>query len=172
MPAKKTTSGPRYAANTSVPAEKTRAEIERVLTRYGATGFAYGWKASHARMEFEMRHRRVRVEVPLPDPEAEEFRYGDSWRRRSDSATHAAYEQAVRQRWRAILLIVKAKLEAVESDILLFDDAWLAETVLPNGQTYGEFARPQIDQVYREQRMPPLLPGTSTQQPSKEIIDE
>ena len=31
-----------YAHKSSVPAEKTRGEIERTLARYGATGFAYG----------------------------------------------------------------------------------------------------------------------------------
>jgi hypothetical protein len=33
----------KYAANTEVSAEKSRAEIETVLRRYGATGFMYGW---------------------------------------------------------------------------------------------------------------------------------
>ena len=35
----------KYAATTDVPAEKSRAEIEATLRRYGATGFAYGWES-------------------------------------------------------------------------------------------------------------------------------
>jgi len=31
----------KYAQSTRVPIEQTRTEIERVLVRYGATGFAY-----------------------------------------------------------------------------------------------------------------------------------
>jgi len=36
----------RYAEGTSVPADRSRAEIERTLTRYGADQFAYGWRAT------------------------------------------------------------------------------------------------------------------------------
>jgi len=32
-----------YAENTKVPVEKTRAEIERLVGKYGATRFASGW---------------------------------------------------------------------------------------------------------------------------------
>ncbi|WP_242394821.1 hypothetical protein [Anaeromyxobacter oryzisoli] len=34
----------RYAQGTSVPMERSRAEIERTLVRYGASGFAYAWE--------------------------------------------------------------------------------------------------------------------------------
>ena len=34
----------RYAEGTSVPVDRSRAEIERALTRYGATGFGYQWE--------------------------------------------------------------------------------------------------------------------------------
>lgn len=33
----------RYAANTSVPADRSRGEIERILARYGADSFAYAF---------------------------------------------------------------------------------------------------------------------------------
>ena len=33
----------RYVQGTDVPAERSRAEIERTLSRYGAEGFLYGW---------------------------------------------------------------------------------------------------------------------------------
>ena len=38
----------RYAANTEVGSERSRAEIERTLTRYGATSFMYGWDQAGA----------------------------------------------------------------------------------------------------------------------------
>jgi hypothetical protein len=33
-----------YAANTTVAPEKSRAEIERTLRRYGADAFSYGYE--------------------------------------------------------------------------------------------------------------------------------
>lgn len=33
----------RYAENTSVSSDRSRAEIEQILARYGAEQFMYGW---------------------------------------------------------------------------------------------------------------------------------
>lgn len=68
----------RYAENTSVPSDRSRAEIEKTLTRYGATAFAYGWSGATAQIMFEIRTtrggRRVRFALPMPDRSAPEFR--------------------------------------------------------------------------------------------------
>jgi hypothetical protein len=34
----------RYAAETTVASDRSRAEIERILERYGASSFMYGWQ--------------------------------------------------------------------------------------------------------------------------------
>jgi hypothetical protein len=72
------------------------------------------------------------------------------------------YEQACRQRWRALLLIVKAKLEAVTAGISTVEREFLPDVVLPNGATVGEWVGPQIATVYARHEMPALLPGGST----------
>ena len=33
----------RYASRTEVPVERSRAELERILHRYGCDAFAFGW---------------------------------------------------------------------------------------------------------------------------------
>ncbi len=68
------------------------------------------------------------------------------------------WEQACRQKWRALYLVIKAKLEAVESGISCFEDEFLANIVLPDGSLVGNFMRPQIEQVYSSGNMPALLP--------------
>ena len=60
-----------YAADTSVPPEKSRAEIERLVTKYGATKFVSGWEEIGAAVLFEMRGRRVRFAIPLPEVTSE-----------------------------------------------------------------------------------------------------
>jgi hypothetical protein len=64
----------------------------------------------------------------------------------------------VRQRWRALALVIKAKLEAVEAGITIFEEEFLAHIVLPDGRTAGEYMVPQIEESYRTKQMPPLLP--------------
>jgi len=151
---------PRYAAKTQVSSEKSKAEIERTLTRYGATEFLYGTKTEWAVVAFKMAGRQIRFMLPLPDrrnAEFTEYKRGYSTWERTNEAANKLYEQAIRQKWRALALIIKAKLEAVESGITEFEDEFLAHIVLPNGQTMGEFAKPQIEHAYSTGEMPPLL---------------
>ena len=61
------------------------------------------------------------------------------------------------QRWRALLLVVKAKLEAVEAEIATFEEEFLPHIVLPNGRTVGEMALPEIERAYQGGRTPALL---------------
>lgn len=64
-----------------------------------------------------------------------------------------------RQRWRALALAIKAKLEAVETGIATFEEEFLNYIVLPDGVTVGEFIRPQIETAYATGTMPKMLPG-------------
>jgi hypothetical protein len=150
----------RYAENTSVSSEASRGEIERTLQRYGATEFAYGWKESAAMVGFTMRGRQIKFVLTMPDPKSREFTHtaARDWPR-EPAAAHAEWEKACRQRWRALALVVKAKLEAVEAGITTFEDEFLAATMLPNGSTVGEWAASQVAEAYKSNRMPALLPG-------------
>jgi hypothetical protein len=147
-----------YAESTSVPADRSRAEIERILARYGATGFMYGTMAGRAIIIFEANDRRVKFVLPLPDPDAPEFRTTPTGRRRQGNAVNEAFEQEVRRRWRALALAIKAKLEAVETQITEFEDEFMAHIVMPDGKTVSEHTRPAIALAYQTGRMPALLP--------------
>lgn len=151
----------RYASKTTVSPDKSRAEIEKTLHRYGASAFMYGTSQNQAVVAFEMLNRRIKFTLPLPDIKSDEIQLdGRGWSR-SESAIKAAYEQAVRQRWRALTLVIKAKLEAVESGVAQFEEEFLAHIVLPNGETVGRFMLPQVAKAYETNQMPPLLPGPS-----------
>ena len=150
----------RYASKTQVSSEKSKAEIERTLTRYGATEFLYGTKPEWAVVAFKMAGRQIRFKMPMPQrgsAEFTEYKRGHYTYDRTSDAADKLYEQAIRQKWRALALVIKAKLEAVESGITEFEDEFLAHIVLPNGQTMGEFAKPQIEHAYSTGKMPPLL---------------
>ena len=151
---------PTYAAKTDVTSQTSRAEIERTLARYGAAGFMYGWDNQRGAVGFQVNGRQVRFVVPLPDRQAREFTHTPArGQQRSQSQAEKAYEQAVRQRWRALALAVKAKLEVIETGIATFDEEFAAYIVLPNGRTVGEWLVPQIERAYEEGTMPALMPG-------------
>ncbi|MCI0660555.1 MAG: hypothetical protein L0220_05720 [Acidobacteria bacterium] len=81
-------------------------------------------------------------------------------RPRNDAQAFAAWEQATRQKWRALKLAIIAKLEAVESKIATFETEFVANIVMPDGRTVGEHAMPAIEQAYLTGKTPRLLlPG-------------
>lgn len=149
----------RYAENTSVPTEKSRAEIERTLARYGCDAFMYGQSGGTAVVQFDAHDRRIRFNLPLPDPADATFTQTPTGRTRSDKQARDAWEQACRQRWRALALAIKAKLEAVECEITDFESEFLAHIVLPDGGTVGKWMLPQVQRAYDTGTMPPLLDG-------------
>jgi hypothetical protein len=154
----------RYAESTSVSVESSRGEIERTLQRYGADSFAYGWETGRAVVQFEHQQRHIRFVLPLPDKTSRDFTHTPSrGTARTEADAYKAWEQACRQRWRALALAIKAKLEAVEAGITTFEDEFMAHIVLPDGSTFGNWARPQIAEAYQSGAMPSLLKlGTGT----------
>ena len=112
---------------------------------------------------FRMKQRQIKFTLPLPSRDDPVFTMTPTKRnRRSEDGIAAAYEQAVRQRWRALLLAIKAKLEAVETGITEFDDEFLAHIMLPSGETFGQWAKPQLQVAYDQKQMPGLLPDYSS----------
>src|SRR5947209_4267634 len=103
-----------YAENTSVPIDRSKGELERILEKYNATGFMSGWKATpnggqlHV-IAFEMHGRRIQFRLEMPSRNEDRFRLTPSgeWLR-TDKAWQEAYEKEVRRRWRALVLVVKA----------------------------------------------------------------
>lgn len=141
-----------YAARTSVPVERSRNEIEQILARYGAKQFMYGWTMQGAIIAFVVtvqsgQDRQVRFELPLPSRDERRFTHHSRGLRAATEA-EKQWEQACRQRWRALALVVKAKLEAIASGIATFEDEFLAYTMLPSGETVSQWLSPQIEDAY------------------------
>jgi hypothetical protein len=129
----------RYASKTKVPIDQSRLEIERTLERFGASSFAYAAKPDSAAIMFEAGGRRIRITIGFPDNERER-----------------------RQKWRALLLVIKAKLESVESQIETLVSAFYANIVMPDGRTVYESTREHVAVAYETGRVQALLPDYST----------
>lgn len=139
----------KYAAGTTVTIDKSQTEIRAMLGKYGSVdGFVTGEQAGIAVLSFHMNERRItfRMSIPRIKPGATE---------REESAARAE----TRRLWRALALCIKAKLESVRSGIESFEDAFLAQTVLPTGQTVGEWAAENVPAALEGRPLPPLLPG-------------
>jgi len=153
----------RYAEKTDVSSDRSRSEIEKTLARYGANKFMYGWEDGRAIVCFEMNSKRVRFELPLPDRNDREITHTPGRDlERTPPQQAKEYEQRVKQKWRALCLVIKAKLEATETGITTFEEEFLAHIMLPGSdQTVGQYAIPKMEQAYVEGKMVPLLPPPS-----------
>ena len=147
-----------YAANTSVPVDRSKTEIEHLLTRYGAEQFGYMTEGGSAVIGFKMHERMIRMRLPLPT-ESECARDG-AGRRRTAAGAQNAFEQLKRARWRALVLICKAKLESIEAGVATFDEEWLPYTIVPGtGKTVSEEIGKRLTEAYETGRSPTLLLG-------------
>lgn len=137
-----------YATRTKVPVDRSRAEIERLLQQAGADQFVMGWSGEkEARVQCRVHAKFLRFVLPMPNREERGFR------------SETNYQQEVRRRWRALTLVIKAKLEAVASGISSFEDEFLAHIIMPDGKTVADHARPLIDSAYKSGKVTALLPG-------------
>jgi hypothetical protein len=125
-----------YASRTKVPVRQTKGEIETLVGRYGAEAFAIMTDAGMAQVAFRMNDRNILFRIHAVD---------------------TLTDQQVRSRWRALLLCIKAKLEAAEAGIETFDQAFFAHIVTRTGRTVYDEVQPRLaDQ--RAGRDVPLLP--------------
>ncbi len=144
-----------YAADTNVSVERSRAELEKTLDRYGASAFGYFTETGRAVIMFAAHDRRLRFILPLPARPDRGLTHTPSRNvLRTPQQALEAWEQACRQKWRALNLAVKAKLESVEAGIAEFEDEFLAYTVMPTGRTVAEELQPKIDEAYRQGYVP------------------
>ena len=107
---------------------------------------------------FRMHARMIRYTVMMPDPQSPEFQLTPSrkWKRTPEEAGKL-YQAACWQRWRALLLVIRAKLEATEAGITTFEEEFLAWTVLPDNTTVGQSVLLRIAEAYKTGEPPMLL---------------
>lgn len=141
---------PKYAAQTTVSPEKSLIEIKSTLNKYGATQFMFAEEAHRALIMFYLKGRLIKMEIPFPN--LSEFSKTANGKTRRNPK--AAYEQTIRQLWRATALGIKAKLEFVNSGIRTIEQEFLGDVVLPNDQTVYQWIQPQLI----EEQMPKALP--------------
>ena len=115
-----------YAETTRVPFERTVQDILTMLRKAGAEQVGQMEEAQRLTIMFAMNERQVR------------FRVG--WDNTPTSK---------RQRGRALLLVIKAKLESIASDVETFEEAFLANVVMADGKTVHERVAGDLALEYR-----------------------
>lgn len=149
-----------YAKNTKVSINKSKAEIEGTLERYGAAAFQTGQDKDVGAAWLMFRIEAAVVKIVIQMPEFADFALTDTGMERSGVVQDDHWKKACRQRWRALALLVKAKLESVDAGISTIEKEFLGDLLLSSGQTIAQEMAPQIDAAFKNGEMPKLLlPG-------------
>ena len=122
-----------------------------MLTEYGATGFRCAWEDGRAAITFTAGNRRFRFVLALPGSA------GDLLQPRRRGASAKSPEEISRQCWHKLSLLIRAKLDAVASGIVTFDEEFLAYMILPGGATVFQRAEPAITTAYSTEVRTALL---------------
>lgn len=148
-----------YAEGTRVSVERSQDEIRALLAKHGCKSFAlFSGENTHA-IQFMMAGLPYRFVVHRPTLDEIKKAYierGGVAYRVSDWASKIEAEW--RRRWRARLLWIKATLEfaAGEGDEGFIAQALMANLVLPDDQSAGEWLGKQLPGIYGTGRLPAL----------------
>lgn len=128
----------RFAEDTSVPVGRSQDEVKDRLRRAGADRIAVYEDERSSAVAFTVQGRMYRITVPTT-AEARDPR------------------QDARRAWRLLLLLLKAKLEAVREGATTIEREFLADMLLPDGSTVYERAREELAIAYDGGSMPNRL---------------
>lgn len=153
-----------YAETTTVPIDRSQAEVRSILNAHGCTKFLLADEGATSIIRAVLEKKgagTVQLAFKVSLPAGAEFakfkdRYG-YLRSRTPESAHKEWTQECRRRWRCLVVVLKAKFAAVESGIESFQDAFLANLVLPSGETVGAWAGREIGPAIAEGRMPAQL---------------
>lgn len=143
----------KYAEGTKVPIENSKAEIEKTLRRYGIEQMAMpmDFKTGAGEVMFSKAGRWYKFQVKPPSRE----QFARTARTRRNAAqVDVCMENELKRRWRVLALQIKAKCEAVSSELTDFESEFFSSTLLPNKQTALEHFKPAVDEAYKSGNIP------------------
>lgn len=130
----------RYAARTEVPISRSQDQVKVELRKVGADQIGVMESSTQAFVVFLVRDVRYRITTaPFKAAKGQDI------------------EQEQRRQWRAILLLVKAKVVSIMEGISTVEREFLADAIMPDGSTWADHAPRMIAAAYKEGGAPRLM---------------
>lgn len=145
----------RYAEGTTVTVESSRGEITGILAKHGVVRMGWFTEPTADVLQFELQGHSYRLTIARPtveDVRAAHIADGRDWSRVYDPASKVNAEW--KRRWRANVLLLKAKLEFADGMTSTVERELLPYMVLADGRT--------LEAVITDGSIPLLGAGKST----------
>lgn len=145
-----------YAKNTSVSPESSQEEIKRTLRRFGVKKFGTmedldDDDKSVAHVMFFYNNFHIQISITLP--ERSDYEKTDTGRERAEKSIDTAYDQAIRAKWRSLLLYVKGKLVSIEDGMSTVEKEFMPYFVMDDGRTFAEHVIPHLDKISKNTKL-------------------
>lgn len=127
--------------STAVPVERSQGEVRKLLTRHGASRFAFGEETDSAGVRWAMvqfGHGGLMVRMRVPHKPVDRHQVSSKYQRsRTKTRDEIAgeLEEQAKRIWRVIAHNLKARLVAVEEGVETFAEAFLAHLLDPRTNT-------------------------------------
>lgn len=121
----------RYAEGTTVTVPSSRGEITGILTKHGVETMGWASSPTGDALHFELAGRSFRLDIAKPTVD-DIFRL---WPNHRD--TDAKRDVEWRRRWRATVLLLKAKLEFADGETSTIERELMPYMLLRDGTTLG-----------------------------------
>jgi hypothetical protein len=128
----------RYAENTKVPVSSSRGEISGILTKHGVENQGWSTTPRGDQLIFELDGGTYRLTMTKPTAESLRARDGKQYAYPQNIDWETKAEQEWRRVWRANVLLLKAKLEFIDSGDTTITRELLPFRVLKGGKTLEE----------------------------------
>jgi hypothetical protein len=125
----------RYAQGTTVTVDSSRGEITGILAKFGVQRMAWASQPEGDMLEFQLagHHYRFTIDRPTWDDVA-----GDYVNSRNEAQRDQSVAAEWRRRWRANVLLLKAKLEFAQDGPTTIARELMANLVLADGRVMAD----------------------------------
>lgn len=129
----------RYAEGTKVSVESSRGDISGILTRYGVQRMGWQTGPDGDELLFELKGNNYRFRIARPTLDEVKKAYVDAGGRWNLVYDHQAKVDAEwRRRWRANVLLIKAKLEFADGGDTTLEREFMPYLLVDGRRTLGD----------------------------------
>lgn len=131
----------RYAEGTTVTVSQSRGDITGILAKHGVETMAWGSNPKGDYLAFELAGHSFRLDIVKPTAQGLWERWkaeGKGERTLKYLPSDAQVEAEWRRRWRATVLLLKAKLEFADGETSTIDQELMPYLLLRDGTTLGQ----------------------------------
>ena len=129
----------RFAEGTTVSVDRSRGEISSILAAHGVQRQMWGSEPKGDVLQFQLSGHTFRFSIPRPTLDEVRRDYvsrGGNWSRVYDAG--AKVDAEWRRRWRANVLLLKAKLEFADGEASTVIRELMPYALLTDGRTLEE----------------------------------